>query len=68
MKKLQKFKVYFQGRRKMTVSAYSEYHARSQCSQYGLIIKVVREPSKLWYLIFPVVAAIFYSLFKVLAG
>ena len=51
----------------MTLEANNRNHAYGLAKKHGMVSDIKPACSKLWFLVFPVVAMIGYSFFKVLA-
>ena len=63
-----KFKVKFISGSSITLKANNRNHAEGLAKKHGMLSEIKPACSKLWLLVFPVVAMIGYSFFKVLAG
>lgn len=52
----------------MTLKANNRNHAYGLANKHGMVSDIKPACSKLWLLVFPVLAMVGYSFFKVLAG
>ena len=65
---MQKFKVKFINGSSMTLKANNRNHAYGLANKHGMVSDIKPACSKLWLLVFPALAMVGYSFFKVLAG